>query len=345
MKAWQVRAWGEPEQMTLADIPIPEPAPGEIRIANRAAALNFFDILQIQGKYQIKPPFPFTPGAEVSGVVDALGAGVTGLAVGERVLAMPMGGAFAEYSIAPAVRVFRMPAEMDFPEAAAMPIVYHTSYYALTKRAALQKGEWLLVHAGASGVGMAAIQIGKALGARIIATAGSEAKLDFCRSQGAEYTIDYRDAAWVDRVKESTAGRGADVIYDPVGGDIFDLSTKCIAPQGRLLVVGFAGGRIPSIQANRILLKDIAIVGVHWGAYVREHPEYPGEAQQALEAMQVRPAVGKRYSLKEAPAALRDLADRKIIGKAIVEHALACSSNETKQSSRRPPQSANPHPS
>lgn len=187
MKAWQVRAWGEPEEMTLTEIPVPEPVAGEVRIANRAAALNFFDILQIQGKYQVKPPFPFTPGAEVSGVVDALGDGVVSVAVGERVLAMPMGGAFAEYSVAPASRVFHVPDGMDFPEAAAMPIVYQTSYFALTKRAALQNGEWLLVHAGASGVGMAAIQIGKALGARIIATAGSEAKLDFCRTQGAEY--------------------------------------------------------------------------------------------------------------------------------------------------------------
>jgi NADPH2:quinone reductase len=318
VKAWQVRAWGEPEEMTLAEIPIPQPAAGEIRIANRAAGLNFFDILQIQGKYQVKPPFPFTPGAEVSGVVDALGEGVTSFAVGERVLAMPMVGAFAEYSIAPASRVFRVANGMDFPEAAAMPIVYQTSYFALTKRAALQNGEWLLVHAGASGVGMAAIQIGKTLGARIIATAGSEAKLDFCRSQGAEHTVDYRGASWVDRVKELTNGHGADVIYDPVGGDIFDLSTKCIAPEGRLLVVGFAGGRIPSIQANRILLKDISIVGVHWGAYVREHPEYPGEAQQGLEAIRVRPVVGKRYRLEEAPAALRDLAERKVIGKAVL---------------------------
>ena len=318
MKAWQVRAWGEPEEMTLASVPVPEPATGEIRIANRAAGLNFFDILQIQGKYQVKPPFPFTPGAEISGIVDALGEGVTSMALGDRVLAMPMTGAFAEYSIAPAHRFFRVPDGMDFPEAAAMPIVYQTSYFALTKRAALQKGEWLLVHAGASGVGMAAIQIGKALGARIIATAGSAAKLDFCRSQGADCPIDYGDMSWVDRVKELTNGRGADVIYDPVGGDIFDLSTKCIAPEGRLLVVGFAGGRIPMVQANRILLKDISIVGVHWGAYLREHPEYTAEAQQGLEAMRVRPVVGKQYRLEEVPAALRDLAERKVIGKAVV---------------------------
>jgi NADPH2:quinone reductase len=318
MQAWQVTAWGEPEQMTFGGVAIPEPAPGEIRIANRAAALNFFDILQIQGKYQVKPPFPFTPGAEAAGVVDAVGSGVTRFSAGDRVLAMPMGGAFAERSIALESKAFRIPDGMDFPEAAAMPIVYHTSYFALATRSGLQSGEWLLVHAGASGVGMAAIQIGKAMGARIIATAGSEAKLDFCCSQGAEFAIDYGGAGWVDRIKEITAGHGADVIYDPVGGDVFDLSTKCIAPEGRLLVVGFAGGRIPSIQANRILLKDIAIVGVHWGQYAREHPEYVAQAQQALEAMRVRPVVGNRYRLQDAPTALRELAERKVIGKAVL---------------------------
>jgi NADPH2:quinone reductase len=322
MKAWQVLAWGEPEQMTLADTAIPEPGAGEVRIANRAAALNFFDILQIQGKYQIKPPFPFTPGAEVGGIVDAVGSGVNGLAAGDKVLAMVMQGAFAEFSIAPADRVFRIPDAMDFPEAAAMPVVYHTSYFALKKRAALQAGEWLLVHAGASGVGMSAIQIGKALGARVIATAGSPAKLEFSGSQGAEHAIDYTDASWVDRVKEITGGRGADVIYDPVGADIFDLSTKCIAPEGRLLVIGFAGGRIPSIQANRILLKDISIVGVFWGQYVREHPGFLAETQQALDTMyragQVRPAIGKRYRLDEVPAGLKDLAERRVIGKAVL---------------------------
>ncbi|HTM50875.1 MAG TPA: NADPH:quinone oxidoreductase family protein [Bryobacteraceae bacterium] len=322
MKAWQVRAWGEPEEMTLADAGIPEPGPGEVRIANRAAALNFFDILQIQGKYQYKPPFPFTPGAETAGTVDAVGAGVSDLAPGDRVLAMPQAGAFAQYSLAPAGKVFPIPAGMDFPEAAAMPVVYHTSYFALTKRAALEKGEWLLVHAGASGVGMAAIQIGKSMGARVIATAGSEAKLAFCREQGAEHLIDYRDGGWVDRVKEITGGRGAGVIYDPVGGDIFDLSTRCIAPEGRLLVVGFAGGRIPAIQANRILLKDISIVGVHWGQYAREHPEYPAQAQQALEQMyaagRIRPAVGARYPFEDVTIGLRDLAERKVMGKAVL---------------------------
>jgi len=322
MKAWQVRAWGDPESMTFAEVPAPEPGPGEIRIANRAAAANFFDILQIQGKYQVRPPFPFTPGAEVAGVVDAVGPGVTGLGVGDRVMAAPMAGAFAEYTIAPAACTFPIPDGMDFPEAAAMPVVYHTSYFALERRALLQAGEWLLVNAGASGVGTAAIQIGKALGARVIATAGSERKLDFCRMQGAEQALDYNDAGWVDRVKQITGGRGADVIYDAVGGDVFELSTKCIAPEGRLLVVGFASGRIPAIQANRVLLKDIAIVGVHWGPYVREHPAYFALAQRALATMyrggQVRPVVGARYRLEEAPRALQDLAERRVVGKAVL---------------------------
>src|SRR6476646_5952187 len=264
MKAWQVRAWGEPEEMTLADAAVPDPGEGEVRIRNRAAALNFFDILQIQGKYQVKPPFPFTPGAEVSGTVDAVGAGVTGIAVGASVLAMTPGGAFAEYSVAPAVRSFPVPDGMDFTEAAAMPIVCHTSYFALTKRAALERGECLLVHAGASGVGMAAIQIGKALGARIIATAGSPAKLDFAVAQGASDAVNYRSDDWVGRIKELTERRGADVIFDPVGGDVFDQSTRCVAQEGRILVIGFTSGRIPNVHVNRLLLKNISIVGVLW---------------------------------------------------------------------------------
>lgn len=202
-----------------------------------------------------------------------------------------------------------------------MPIVYHTSYFALRHRIVLRAGEWLLVHAGASGVGMSAIQIGKALGARVIATAGSETKRIFAAEQGAEHVLDYGDAAWVERVKEIT-GSGANVIYDPVGGDIFDLSTKCIAPEGRLLVIGFAGGRIPSIAANRILLKNISVVGVLWGGYVASHPDYPREVHDALMEMytagKIRPLVGAKYDLAELPRGLRDLAERKVIGKAVL---------------------------
>lgn len=321
MKAWRVHAWGEPETMVLEDIAVPEPGPGQIRVRNHAAALNFFDILQVQGKYQIKPPFPFTPGAETAGIVDSVGAGVTSVKAGDRVIAMTHGSAFAEYSLAPVTSVFSMPEKMSFEEAAAMPIVYHTSYFALTHRTQVLAGEWLLVHAGASGVGMSAIQIGKALGARVIATAGSADKLEFAKQQGADHLLDYNDETWVDRVKELT-GRGADIIYDPVGADVFDLSTKCIAPEGRLLVIGFAGGRIPTIAANRVLLKNMSLVGVLWGGYVKEHPEYSMPTHAALmkmyEAGQIRPAVGASYPLGELPRALRDLASRKVMGKAVV---------------------------
>jgi len=308
--------------MTLDEIPVPDPGPNEVRIRNRAAALNFFDILQIQGKYQIRPPFPFTPGAEVAGIVDAAGSEVKHVFVGDPVVAMTHNGAFAEYSLAAASRTFHLIAGMDFPEAAAMPVVYHTSYFALHRRAGLAHREWLLVHAGASGVGMSAIQIGKAYGAHVIATAGSQAKLDFCRAQGAEHALSYADAAWVERVKEITGGRGVDVVYDPVGGDVFDLSTRCIAAEGRMLVIGFASGRIPNVQANRVLLKDISIVGVHWGQYVEHHPEFLGHTHEVLTAMslggQIHPVVGKTFRLDEVPAGLRELAERKILGKAVV---------------------------
>lgn len=322
MKAWRVHAWGEPETMVLEDIAQPEPGPAQVRIRNRAAALNFFDILQVQGKYQVKPPFPFTPGAEVAGIVDGLGEGVTGVAAGDRVMAMPHGGGFAEYSVAKVSSVFAMPPGMSFEEAAAMPIVYHTSHFALQHRTKLLPGEWLLVHAGASGVGMSAIQIGKALGARVIATAGSEAKLKFAQAQGADHVLDYTDGTWADRVKEITGGHGADVIYDPVGGDVFDLSTKCIASEGRLLVIGFAGGRIPTIAANRVLLKNMSLIGVLWGGYVQSHPEYSAPVHAALmelyAAGKIRPAVGATYAFDQAPRALRDLADRKVMGKAVL---------------------------
>jgi NADPH2:quinone reductase len=308
--------------MTLDEVAVAEPDAGQVRIRNHAAALNFFDILQVQGKYQVKPPFPFTPGAEVAGVIDGVGSGVSSVKEGDRVMAIPRGGAFGEYSIAPEASVFAIPETMGFEEAASMPIVYQTGYFAMTHRYQVREGEWLLVHAGASGVGMAAIQIGKALGAKVIATAGSEAKLAFARKQGADYTIDYSDASWVDRVKEITEGRGADTIYDPVGGDIFDLSTKCIAAEGRILIIGFASGRIPSIALNRVLLKNISMVGVLWGGYVLSHPRYEKEAHAALmkmyEAGKIQPSVNAVYPFAEAPRGLRDLAERKVMGKAVL---------------------------
>jgi NADPH2:quinone reductase len=320
MKAWRVHDWGEPETMSFEDIPVPEPGPGQVRIRNRAAGLNFFDILQVQGKYQIKPPFPFTPGAEVAGIIDAIGSAVTQFAPGESVLAITHGAGMAGYTLSRADMTFPVPDGMNFAEAAALPIVYHTSYFALRDRAPVRPGEWLLVHAGASGVGVSAIQLGRAFGARVIATAGTPEKLDFAKAQGAEHVLSYNGGNWVDEVKQLTGGRGADVIYDPVGGDVFDLSTKCIAPGGRLIVIGFASGRIPSIAANRVLLKNISIVGALWGGHALNHPEYLGEAQLALAALYskhaIQPPRPVQYPLDQAPAALRDLANRKVLWKA-----------------------------
>ncbi|MBL8187042.1 MAG: NADPH:quinone oxidoreductase family protein [Acidobacteria bacterium] len=321
MKAWRVHDWCEPEQMSFENIPAPEPGAGELRIRNHAAALNFFDILMVQGKYQTRPPRPFTPGSEVAGIVESIGEGVTEFAVGDRVQAMATSGGYAECSIAPAAKTFRIPDAMSFEEAAAMIVIYQTSYFALTHRTQITPGEWLLVHAGAGGVGLSAIQIGQALGARVIATAGSEEKLQFCLSQGVEHALNYRDASWVDAVKKIT-GRGADIIYDPVGGEVFDLSTKCIAPEGRLLVIGFAGGTIPSIAANRILLKNMSVVGVYWGGYLEHHPEYMAEAEAALfkmyEAGQIKPIVSESFQLADAVAAMNALATRKTVAKVVL---------------------------
>jgi NADPH2:quinone reductase len=322
MKAWQVREWGEPEQMAFAEVPIPSPRPGELRIRNHAAALNFFDVLQIQGKYQTKAPLPFTPGAEVAGVVDAIGSDLTSFSVGDRVLGSGSLGGFAEYTLTDAAKTFRIPDRMSFAEAAAMLIVYQTSYLALKIRAEIKPQEWLLIHAAAGGVGCAAVQLGKALGARVIATAGSDEKTAFCLQQGADYALNYRDDTWVDQVKEITRGRGADVIYDPVGGAVFDLSTKCIATGGRLLVVGFAGGQIPTIAANRILLKGMSVVGCYWGGYLSDHPEFLADAQADLfslyEAGKIKPIVSQAYPLADAITGLRALAERRTHGKVVL---------------------------
>lgn len=299
--------------MRFEDVPMPQPGAGQVLIKVAAAGLNFFDILQVQGKYQIKPPFPFIPGAEVAGTVEGSG---------EKVLAMVSGGGFGEYVVADSHRVAPAPKGMELTTAAAVPVVYQTSYFALKDRAALRAGEWLLVHAAASGVGVTAVQLGRAWGARVIATAGSPEKLAFAKSLGAEHALSYNDAAWVDAVKEITGGRGADVIYDPVGGDVFDLSSKCIASGGRLLVIGFASGRIPTIAANRILLKNMSVVGAVWGGYVQANPGYAGATQRALgemfESGQLHPPAAIRYPLAEAPQALRNIANRKVLWKAVL---------------------------
>jgi NADPH2:quinone reductase len=322
MKAMIATQWGEPSEMQYAEVADPTPGPGQVLIDVKAIGCNFPDILIVQGKYQMKPSLPFSPGHEVAGTALAVGAGVTRVHQGQRVFAMIELGAYAERAVADDTRVFAIPDTMSYEEAAAFALVNQTSYSALVHRAQMQPGEWLLVHAAAGGVGLAAVQIGKALGARVIATAGTDAKLEIARQSGADVLVDYRTEDWVERVKRVTDGHGADVIYDPVGGDVFDGSSKCIAFEGRLLVVGFAGGRIPSIAANRILLKNMSVVGVHWGMYQTLGSPLVDQWMSALLAMygkgQVWPVIYKTYPLAEAARALAAIASRESYGKVIL---------------------------
>ena len=322
MRAIVVDRWMEPAELTVSEVPEPVVGPGQLGIEVRAAGCNFFDILLVQGRYQVKPSLPFVPGGEIAGVVRSVGAGVRGFAPGDAVLAaVPMGG-YAERIAVPAAFAHRMPDGMTFEEGAAFPIVYPTSYAGLVYRAGLRPGETLLVHAAAGGVGLAAVQIGKALGARVIATAGGADKLHVAMEAGADIGIDYTEEDFVERVKEFTGGRGADVIYDSVGGDVFDRSLKCIAWNGRLLVIGFASGKIPTVAANRILLKNIAVVGLHWGAYAKNEPERVPETFDALFRLyaekKIRPVVYRAHPLEEAPAALAALGGRKTWGKVVL---------------------------
>ncbi len=322
MRAIAVDRWMEAADLQVSEIAEPETSEGTLKVEVRAAGCNFFDILMVQGKYQVKPPFPFVPGGEISGVVRELGVGVEGFEVGDRILAPAGLGGFAEVAVVPASAACALPDAMSFAEGAALPIVYPTSYAGLVYRADLQAGEDLLVHAAAGGVGIAAVQIGKALGARVIATAGGADKLAIARASGADDLIDYREEDFVAHVMELTGGKGADVIYDSVGGDVFDRSLKCIAWSGRLLVIGFASGRIPEVRVNRILLKNIGVIGLHWGPHVSKEPAKVAETFERLFELyreeKIRPVIFKTYALEDLPVALAELATRKTYGKLIV---------------------------
>jgi NADPH2:quinone reductase len=254
--------------------------------------------------------------------VRAVGAGVSRVRVGERVLALPDYGAYASDLVVPERRVFPLPDDVPAAEGVALGIVYQTAHVALSERAMLRRGEALLVHAAAGGVGLAAVQVGRALGATVIGAAGSEEKLELARAEGAHHALDYRDPSWVEEVKRLTAGRGVDVVFDPVGGDVFDGSTRCIAFGGRIVVIGFASGRIPTLEMNRVLLKNIAAVGLHWGAYFDHRPEVIARTHDALVELyrrgEVRPVVADRRPLGEAAEALRALAARKTVGKVVL---------------------------
>src|SRR3954467_10751473 len=291
MRAWRVHSLGNPaEVMSLDEVDQPTPAEGQLLVKVRAAGLNFPDVLMAMGQYQERPPLPFTPGVELCGEV---------VGTGQRVLGAPSGGpgAFAEYGLIDAAAAWPVPAEMSDEQAASLYLTYQTGYVGLHRRAGLQAGEWLLVHAGAGGVGSAAIQLGKAAGARVIATAGGERKTEVCRQLGADHVIDYTAEDFVPIVKEVTGGHGADIVYDPVGGDVFDQSRRCIAFEGRLVVVGFTSGRIPEEPANHLLVKNYSVVGRHWGLYRKHDPAVFGMVHEQLtrlvEEGHVDPLVGE----------------------------------------------------
>ncbi|MBW2160554.1 MAG: NADPH:quinone oxidoreductase family protein [Deltaproteobacteria bacterium] len=317
-----MRELGGPGSLEREELDAVSADPGQVVMDVSAAGCNFFDILITQGKYQVRPELPFSPGAEVAGTVRGVGEGVERFSVGDRVNGFLEYGGFASTVAVPQERVFPMPPQMTFEEAAALGIVYQTSYVGLVRRANLREGETLLVHAAAGGVGLAAVQIGVALGARVIGTAGTPDKLDLAKQHGADAVINYREDDWVARVKELTDGRGADVIYDPVGGDTFDLSTKCIAFEGRILVIGFASGRIPSAQMSRVLVKNFSLVGLHWGLYFEKNLRVLQDTQEALSRLyaagKIAPLVSATYPLTEAAAALEALAARRTTGKVVL---------------------------
>jgi NADPH2:quinone reductase len=322
MKAIVCTAFGPPGDLVFSDVPSPDPGPGAVKVAVVAAGLNFPDVLIVQGKYQVKPPFPFSPGAEVAGTVIEVGSGVTSVRVGDRVMALCTTGGFAEEAVAPEASVFPIPPGMSFESAAAFPLTYGTTYHALVDRAEIRPGETLLVTGAGGGVGLAAIQLGVALGARVIAAASSREKLDAARASGAAETIDYASESLVDRIKALTNGDGADVVYDAVGGDVFDACLRGIAWGGRLLIVGFAAGRIPEIPANRLLLRGASAVGVFWGSFAARFPkENRANFDRLFElaaAGRIAPTIVSRYRLADAASAIVDMENRKIVGKAVI---------------------------
>lgn len=322
MRALRCRELGPPAGLTIEQTPVPAPAAGEVLIAVRACSVNFPDLLMVAGQYQVRPPLPFTPGLELAGEIVAVGAGVAERRIGERVLAIIEYGAMAEYATAAAARAIAIPDSLPDELAAGFALVYGTSQLALEHRARLQAGETLLVLGAAGGVGLTAVELGAAMGARVIAAASSAEKLALARQYGADAGINYQHEDLRERVLALTDGRGADVIFDPVGGDMFDAAVRCIAWEGRYLVVGFASGRIPSLPANRALLKNMALVGVFWGAYFQRDPQIVrgglATLLQRQAAGQLRPHISRVYPLAEAAAALNDLAERRARGKIIL---------------------------
>jgi NADPH2:quinone reductase len=322
VKAVVCEKYGPPDALVVKDLPSPRAGAGEVVIGVKAAGVNFPDVLIIENKYQFKPPLPFSPGSELSGVVKEVGAGVSGWKAGDRVMAFTTYGAFAEEVKVDASRLARLPAKMSFEEAAAFVLTYGTSDHALRDRAALAAGETLLVLGAAGGVGIAAIDIGKALGARVIACASSDEKLAVCREHGADATINYASEDLRERIKALTEGRGPDVVYDAVGGPYTEPAFRSIAWRGRLLVVGFAAGEIPKLPLNLALLKGASVVGVFWGDFGKREPKAFAESLRQIatwyEQGKVKPHISGKFPLEKAAEALKLMAARKVKGKVVL---------------------------
>src|SRR5512134_3418558 len=323
MKAVLCKQFGPPDSLVVEEVASPRAGPGEAVISVKAASLNFPDVLIIQNKYQFKPPLPFSPGSELAGVVKEVGAGVHGWRAGDKVMGCTTYGAFAEEVKTEAGRLLHIPDGMSFVQAAAFILTYGTTDHALRDRGALAAGETLLVLGASGGVGLAAIQIGKALGARVIACASSDDKLEVCRSHGADATINYATEDLRSRIKVLTGGHGADVIYDPVGGPYSEPAFRSIAWRGRHLVVGFAAGDIPKLPLNLALLKGASVVGVFWGDFARREPQaFVASARQLVrwfEQGRLRPHVSATFPLEKAAEAMNLLASRKAKGKVVIQ--------------------------
>jgi len=322
MKAVLCKELGPPEKLVVEDVPSLKAGKGQVVVSVKAAGVNFPDTLIIQGKYQFKPEPPFSPGGEVAGEIKEVGEGVAGFKPGDRVIAAATWGGFAQELVADADRLVRMPDEMDFVSASAFVLTYGTSYHALKDRAQLQAGETLLVLGASGGVGLSAIQIGKAMGARVIAAASSDAKLAVCKSNGADELINYASEDLRARVKAITAGRGVDVVYDPVGGAYSELALRDMAWNGRFLVVGFAAGDIPKIPLNLALLKGCSIVGVFWGAFTKNEAQKNRrnneELMQLFVAGKVKPHIHATYPLERAAEALNEVLLKRVSGKVVL---------------------------
>ncbi|MCU0513189.1 MAG: NADPH:quinone oxidoreductase family protein [Anaerolineae bacterium] len=322
MKAVLCHAFGLPDTLTVAEVASPHPAPGEVKIAVRACGVNFPDVLLVQGLYQMKPPFPFSPGLEVAGDVLAVGADVTHFKPGDRVIGIVNYGGMAQEVVVPQSMTLPLPEAMPYEHGAAFPIAYGTSHVALEYRARLQPGETLLVLGAAGGVGLTAVEIGKRLGATVIAAASTPAKLALAQQYGADHVIQYGVEDLRERVQAITGGAFADVIYDPVGGDLFDQALRCIAWEGRYLVIGFAAGRIPELPVNRVLLKNSALLGTFWGAYAQHRPQVMAESLQTLlswyAAGRLKPHLHATFPLERAADALKALLHRQAMGKVVI---------------------------